>query len=289
MAGRAGRAQLSGMVSYRNQGKVILVTGASSGIGRVAAARFREAGHTVFGTSRTPHAGGPDGVTMLPLDVGDAASVEACAGAVLAAAGRIDVLVSNAGRMVFGPAEEVPLAEAQQMFEANFWGAARLVNAVLPSMRSAGRGHVVLVGSIAASVAIPLNAFYAASKAALARYAEALRQETRHLGVRVALVEPGDVRTRFWESARLVRARIPAYAPVRERVLAALQPLLAGAIDPGEVASAVVLAASADAPAPVYRVGSSARRIPWMRALMPAGSFEQGLRRRFGLADLGAC
>ena len=197
--------------------KVVLVTGASSGIGRVAAQRFAEAGHTVFGTSRAPGAGGPQGVSMLALDVADAASVEACVGAVLAEAGRIDVLVSNAGRMVFGPAEEVPLAEAQQMFETNFWGAARLVNAVLPAMRTRGRGHVVFVGSVAASVAIPLNAYYAASKAALARYSEALRQEVQHLGVRVTLVEPGDVRTRFWESARVVPSQIPAYASLRAR------------------------------------------------------------------------
>jgi NAD(P)-dependent dehydrogenase (short-subunit alcohol dehydrogenase family) len=282
MAAYTDRTHLSAMANGK-QRKVVLVTGASSGIGRAAAARFREAGHVVFGTSRKAQAGAPGEPELLALDVEDAASVAACVGAVLDRAGRIDVLVSNAGRMVFGPAEEVPLEEAQRMFECNLWGAARLVNAVLPAMRAQGGGHVVVVGSIAAGVAIPLNAFYAASKAALARYTEALRLEVRHLGVRVALVEPGDVRTRFWDDARVVPPVVPAYAELRRRVLDALGPALAGALDPAEVAAAVVEAAVAEAPAPVYRVGAMTRRMPWMRALMPATVFEGGLRRRFGL------
>jgi NAD(P)-dependent dehydrogenase (short-subunit alcohol dehydrogenase family) len=225
---------------------------------------------------------------MIPLDVEDTASVEACVGAVLDRAGRLDVLVSNAGRMVFGPAEEVPLAEAQRMFETNFWGTARLVDAVLPAMRARGGGHVVVVGSVAAGVTIPLNAFYAASKAALTRYTEGLRHEVRHLGVRVALVEPGDVRTRLWDDGRVVPPRIPAYAALRERVLAGIGPLRASAITPGEVAAAIVEAAEAEAPEPVYRVGAMARRLPWMRVLMPAWVFEEGLRRRFGIAGMEA-
>jgi short-subunit dehydrogenase len=147
---------------------------------------------------------------------------------------------------------------------------------------------VVVVGSVASGVAIPFNAFYSASKAALTRYTEALRQEVRHLGVRVALVEPGDVRTGFWDVARVAPPRVPAYAGLRERVLASLPSLLAGAIDPAEVAAAIEEAAMSDVPAPVYRVGASARRVPWMRALMPAAMFERGLRRRFGIEGMEA-
>jgi NAD(P)-dependent dehydrogenase (short-subunit alcohol dehydrogenase family) len=263
--------------------KVVLVTGASSGIGRATAERFAADGHTVFGTSREPHPVGA--VRMLRLDVSDDASVRACVDEVLAAAGRLDVLVSNAGQMVFGPIEEVPLDSARRMFDVNFWGAARVVAAALPSLR-ASRGHAVLVGSVAGSVAVPLNGFYAASKAALGRYAEALRHETAHLGVRVSLIEPADFRTAFWTNAEVVPATIGAYRPVRERVLRALRILVDAAPAPTPVAEAVVRIASLERPPPVVRVGTMARRLPALRALLPAMVFEAGVRRRFGLTGM---
>jgi len=103
--------------------------------------------------------------------------VRGCIDWVLAEAGRLDVLVNNAGRLVWGPVEEVPLSVAQRMFEANFWGAARMVNAVLPGMRARHQGRVIVVSSVASWVTVPLNGYYSASKAALSRYAEALRHE----------------------------------------------------------------------------------------------------------------
>ena len=220
---------------------------------------------------------------MLPLDVRDEAAVRTCVDNVQAEAGRIDVLVSNAGHMVFGPAEEVPFEDARAMFDTNFWGAVRVVNAVLPRMRERGGGHVVLVGSIAAIVAIPMNAFYAASKSALARYAEALRHETARFGVHVVLVEPADFRTDFWKNAYVVPERFHAYAELRERVLGALRPLLDAAPEPIPVASAILKCAESDRPPRVIRVGAMARRVARMRDFMPERLFDRGLRRRFGL------
>jgi NADP-dependent 3-hydroxy acid dehydrogenase YdfG len=265
--------------------KVILVTGASSGVGWATAERLQKAGHKVFGTSRSPEAKGPSGVTMLPLDVEQDESVRTCIRTVLANAGQVDVLISNAGRMVFGPCEEVPLAEAQRMFETNFWGAVRVVNAVLPGMRARKRGHVILVGSIAAWVALPLNAFYSASKAALGRYAESLRHETMDLGIHVALIESSEIATPFWEKANKVPTRFSDYALVRERVFAALKPLFASAPKPDALAAVIEEAACAADPEPVYRFGRFARRMPWMRVILPARFFERGLRKRFGLGS----
>jgi NAD(P)-dependent dehydrogenase (short-subunit alcohol dehydrogenase family) len=263
---------------------VVVITGASSGIGRAAAQRFAAAGYRVFGTTRTPPAASePGGIRTPRMDVRDGASVRACVDEILAEAGGVDVLVSNAGRIVFGPAEEVPLDDATNMFETNFWGAARVVNAILPSMRERRSGCIVFVGSIAATVPIPMNAFYAASKAALARYAEALRHETAHFGVRVALVEPGDVKTRFWDNAQVAPAHIQAYAILRERVLENVRPLLDAAPEPTPVAEAILAAAESEHPALLSRVGDVARHIAWMRAVMPASVFERGVRRRFGL------
>ncbi len=174
--------------------RVVLVTGASSGSGRSAAETFAARGWRVFGTSRTPRAetGLANRVTMLPLDVRDDEAPRACVEEVTRRAGRLDVLVNNAGIMLFGPAEEVPLAAAQALFETNFWGAVRMVNAALPVLRRQRSGHIVNVGSVAGTTAIPMNGFYAATKHALAGYTEALRHEVHALGVRVALVEPSD-------------------------------------------------------------------------------------------------
>jgi NADP-dependent 3-hydroxy acid dehydrogenase YdfG len=267
-----------------NKPRVVLVTGASSGIGWATAERFHTTGYRVFGTSRSPEVRGPAGVRMLPLDVEQEGSVRACIAAVLGEAGQIDVLVSNAGRLVFGTAEEVPMAEAQRLFETNFWGTVRMVNGVLPTMRARKSGHVIVVGSLAAWLAIPLNGFYAASKAALARFTEAVRGETRGLGLQVVLVEPSEAATRFWDVGQKVEPCLADYAQLRAGVYGALGKLFANALKPQAVAKVIVTAAGDAAPKPVYRVGALARRMPWMRVAMPARFFERGLRKRFGLA-----
>lgn len=268
--------------------KIILVTGASSGIGRSTAEHLVAAGHRVYGTSRALCAEGPAGVRMLTLDVEDEESVQRCVDAVLVEAGRIDVLINNAGRLVYGLIEDVPLVEAQRLFETNFWGAARVVKAVLPSMRERRRGHVLMVGSLSNWVTVPMNGFYSASKAALTRYTEALRHETRHWGVRVALVEPSDVASSIWSRAQKYPAKLPGYAPLAQRVVAALEPLLKAAPPPTEVARLMVRLVDEDDPAPVYRVGSLARRMPWLRVVVPARYFDKDVRKRFGIAGLGS-
>jgi short-subunit dehydrogenase len=144
--------------------------------------------------------------------------------------------VNNAGVMVFGPAEEVPLDDARALFDTNIFGVARMVNAALPHMRAQRSGHIVNVGSIAGSVAVPMNGFYAATKHALVAYSEALRHEVQHLGVRVALVEPGDVRSRLWEDGHVVPPRFAAYESVCRSVLGALSTHLASASDAPQVA-----------------------------------------------------
>jgi NAD(P)-dependent dehydrogenase (short-subunit alcohol dehydrogenase family) len=267
------------------QQKVVVVTGASSGIGAAVARRLAAHGHRVFGASRSPDQC-EDGLETLPLDVRDPASVAALVEVVLARAGRIDVLVNNAGVMLFGPVEEVPLDEAQALFETNFWGAARMVSAVLAEMRARGHGHIVNVGSVAGNVAIPMNGFYAATKHALAGYTEALRHEVMHFGVRVTLVEPGDVRSRLWRDGSLSPACIPAYASLRASVLRRVEELAADAAEPHEVANAISSVVESDAPPGRIRVGKWARLIPRMRAWMPEKMFEDGTRRKFSLDRL---
>ena len=262
--------------------RIVLVTGATSGIGAKAASAFAARGDRVFGAARTPAEGGA--FPVLALDVRDEASVAACLAEVERRAGGLDVLVNNAGVMLFGPVEEVPLEGARALFETNFWGVARLVNAALPLLRRSDGGRIVNVGSIAGTSAIPLNGFYAASKHALAGYTEALRHEASTFGVKVSLVEPSDFRTGLWSGAPVTPSRLPAYTALRQRVLPLVEAMIAAAPEPDPVAARIVALADEVAPALHNPVGTWAKLLPRMKAWMPEAFFERGVRKRFGLA-----
>ncbi len=263
-------------------GRVVLVTGASSGIGRATARAFAAAGARVLGTSRRmlPDA---DGVEMLRLDVRSDASVRECVAEARARAGRIDVLVNNAGVEHLGMAEETSLEQAHDLFETNFFGVVRVTNAVLPGMRARRAGRIVNVGSAAAWVGEPGEAFYAASKRALAAYTEALRHEVRHLGIAVSLVEPGAFRTGVMDAASTARATIPDYDPVRDAALRTLRGALERGRDPAAVAELVVRVAAARSPRLRYAAGGEARWLPYLSVLLPQRLFERLVRRGFGL------
>ncbi|WP_216212623.1 SDR family NAD(P)-dependent oxidoreductase [Amycolatopsis aidingensis] len=256
----------------------VLVTGASSGIGRATALAFAEHGARVFGTSRHPRPAG-DGVEMLELDVRSAESVRRCVERV----GRIDVLVNNAGVMCEGFAEEVTPAQAQEVLEANFLGTVRVTNAVLPGMRARRAGRIVNVGSLAAWVGEPGEGFYAASKAALARYTEALRQEVWHLGIAVSLVEPGAFRTGVLAAAPAVESRIADYDGPRESAHHTLHRALRRGEDPGKVAELIRRIAASRSPRGRYGAGRGACWVPRLKTLLPQRLFEFALRRAYRL------
>jgi NAD(P)-dependent dehydrogenase (short-subunit alcohol dehydrogenase family) len=197
------------------QARTVLVTGASSGIGRVTADMFGAAGWRVFGTSRQTRPD-RDGVAMLRLDVRSDESVAHCVTQVLDRAGGIDVLVNNAGVMHTGMVEETTLGEARAVVDTNLFGVARTTGAVLPHMRARGRGRIITVGSAAAWIGEPGEAFYAASKHALAAYTEGLRYEVWPLGIDVSLVEPGAYTTGILAAASSSAGRIADYEPVRQ-------------------------------------------------------------------------
>ena len=138
---------------------VVLITGTSSGIGKAVATAFAAKGFEVFGTSRNPHRSEPiAGVELLPLDVSDQASVTAAVSTVIQRAGRIDVLVNNAGVGVFGAAEESSVAQAQELFDTNFFGLIRLTNEVLPHLRAQGSGRIINIGSVLGFLPAPYGA-----------------------------------------------------------------------------------------------------------------------------------
>ncbi len=181
-------------------GQVILVTGASAGIGALCAQRLAAQGHKVYAASRRGSA--PEGCTPVIMDVDRDDSVNSGIETLLKAERRIDAVVHCAGWGLAGAIEDTAPAEAQAQFETLFFGAHRVCRAVLPSMRKQGGGKIVLISSLVADIPVPYQAFYSAAKAALASYAEALWLECAPFGIRVVNVEPGNFRTEFTGARR---------------------------------------------------------------------------------------
>lgn len=203
--------------------KVILLTGASAGLGRASALYLARRGYRVFGTSRRPPAEhGP--FPLVEMDVDDESSVRRGVEQVLQQAGRIDVVVNNAGFGLGGAIEETSIAEARAQFETNFFGVLRVCQAVLPSMRARRSGLIINIGSLAGLLALPYQGLYSASKFAIEGLAEALRMEVRQFGIHVVLVEPADFRTEFTARRRCVGAGAASpYAASFERAMAVIE------------------------------------------------------------------
>lgn len=176
----------------------VLITGASSGIGRASAALFARRGWRVAATMRTPHDDLPEGRVIAPrLDVTDPDSIAAAVAETRAAFGPIDVVVNNAGFAVNGPVEATTKAQRGRQFEVNLFGPIAVMDAVLPEMRARGTGTIVNVSSVAGRIGLPGAPLYHASKFALEGLTEAMRFELRPFGVRLKLVEPGAIATDF--------------------------------------------------------------------------------------------
>lgn len=262
-----------------NSGKTAVVTGASSGIGRASAEALVRAGFTVFGTSRRAAGNSPDGVTMLACDVTDEASVAKLVDEVLAKAGRIDLLVNNAGIGLLGGAEESSSAQAHALFDVNVFGVLRVTNAVLPIMRRQGKGRIVNMSSILGLIPSPFNALYASTKHAIEGYSESLDHELRTFGIRVVLVEPGVTRTSFEENVTKPDRLLPIYDSVRPRMEALMRKWVEAGDAPDIVASAVVKAATDATPRRRYTAGKQAGQVRFLRRFLPESMVDRSLRK----------
>jgi NAD(P)-dependent dehydrogenase (short-subunit alcohol dehydrogenase family) len=242
---------------------VVLVTGGSSGIGLATVHRLAAAGHQVFSGSRQPlRAALPGGVTPLVLDVADPAAAGAAVRAVLDAAGRLDVLVNNAGAGSLAPLEEAGDAEAHRVFEVNVFGPMRLASAALPVMRAQGGGRIVNVTSENDTAPAPFGGWYSASKAALATLSMVLGAEVHPFGVHVTVIAPGLYHTAM--SAQLPHFQVAgdsAYAAPFGALRARTVHTLQGAGDPDEVAHAIADCIAAPEPPARIVVGADAAEL----------------------------
>ncbi|HHW49043.1 MAG TPA: SDR family oxidoreductase [Clostridiaceae bacterium] len=194
---------------------VVLVTGASSGIGKAIAERLARLGYRVYGTSRKQKPlddkslekqYGPGFFKLIQLDVCNEESVKNAVEYVLEKEGTIDVLVNNAGFGIAGSVEDTSTEEAQKQFDTNFFGVHRMLRHVLPVMRKNRKGTIINISSVAGIFSIPFQSVYSASKYALEALSEALRVEVKPFGIKVVLVEPGDTRTEFTSRRQIVTA-----------------------------------------------------------------------------------
>jgi NAD(P)-dependent dehydrogenase (short-subunit alcohol dehydrogenase family) len=268
---------------------VVLITGASSGLGQATARLLSRSGYTVFGTSRYPFKAEPiPGVNMLELDVRSDQSVRACVAAVLETVGRVDTLLNNAGVEFSGALEEISMTEAREQFETNFFGVHRMVRALLPHMRHQRSGRILNISSLAGLSSVPYLGMYSASKFALEGYSEALRVEVQPFGIHVSQIEAGFLHTPMGAHRQQAADRIEEYDSGRESAYSVfLRDEERG--PPAEViADAVLGILRSRRPRLRYVVGQQARRTVRLRRFLPASLYERGIRRAFRLDGRGS-
>ncbi len=189
----------------RNPGPVVLITGAASGIGRATASLLHQRGYRVVATTRRiGDEGAVEASLVLPLDVTDESAVRAVVETVVASYGRIDALINNAGLGQRGAVEDVSTELVEKAFDVNVYGPLRLIRAVMPVMRDQGQGRIVNISSVVGRASMPMMGIYCATKFAIEALSDSLRIEAAAFGIHVSTIEPGTVRTRFFDSAAAV-------------------------------------------------------------------------------------
>ncbi len=175
--------------------KVVLITGASSGIGNSIGRYLSQKDYMVYGTSRNPRENSDNGIHFVAMDVTKKETVERAIKEVIEKAGKIDFLINNAGMGITGPIEETPDEEISRVFDTNYFGAIRVIKAVLPSMRDNGGGFIINITSIAGYMGLPYRGIYSATKGALELTTEAFRMELKDFNIKMTNIAPGDFAT----------------------------------------------------------------------------------------------
>ncbi len=265
--------------------RVVLITGASSGIGRACADRLHASGWTVVGISRTiTRSGARPPFVAIDADVTREADVVAVLAQIERDHGRLDAVVNCAGYALAGPVEETPREAAERQFDTNFHGLAAVCRLAARTLRAQGHGHIVNVGSIAGQVPMAFQAYYSSSKAAVAAFTHALRLELRPYGVHTVLVEPGDVSTPFTAARQLASPAGASHYPAFARTLAVIHRDETAAGPPEAVAVLVAQVLESPTPRAVVWAGPWHQRLgAAVRPIVPTRVFDWVLRKLYAL------
>lgn len=268
------------------KGKVVLITGGSSGIGKSIGLYLSNKGFTVYGTTRSLEKHMDfDEFRLLQMDVREVSSIEKVVADIIGSEGRLDVLINNAGVGVTGPLEEIPTEEIKNTFHVNFHGPLDVIKAVLPQMRKQNQGLIINISSIAGYMGLPYRGVYSASKAALGVITEALRMEVKDFGIHIANLAPGDFATNI--AAGRYHAPLLEDSPYLKPYGSTLEQINTGVRsgeDPILVAKTVLRIIAAKKPKIHYKVGTFMQRIsPFIKAILPDKVYERLLLNHYKL------
>ena len=248
---------------------VALVTGCSSGIGLETAVSLAREGHFTYATMRNMKKSGDldkivndEGlpIKILELDVDDEESVDNALGKIMDEKGRIDTLVNNAGWGMWGTVEDVSIEEFKQQFETNFFSIIRMIQKIAPVMRKQKSGNIVNVSSVAGRIGFPVTPAYISSKFALEGLSECLRFELGSFGINVIIIEPGVIKTNFFDSMKMAKKSDSdsVYNEITSKVVSGVKMMAEMGTEPKEVADTIIKSINEEKPLPRYIVGNDA-------------------------------
>jgi len=269
-----------------NSNKTILVTGASSGIGKACAQLLYEKGHTVFGTSRKKESAdtSSDNIHMVTMDVTQPDSVLEAISTIIDLEGKIDVLINCAGAGISGAIEEADETEINWQMDVNFLGSIRTIQAVLPGMRKQGKGMIINVSSIGGLIGLPFQGFYSASKFAIEGISEALEKELNPFGISVVVVQPGDIATPFTQN-RVFNTKNGTASPYQSlftKAIAIIEKDETGGLSPAKVAEKIAQIISKKRPKHKYVVAAWDQKLAvQIKKILPPAFFSWIMRDHY--------
>ena len=274
----------------KNMKKVILLTGASSGIGYQTAESLAKEGHIVYGAARRIEKMEDlkqFGVKSIYLDVTDENSIKNAVDTIIGNGGRIDVLINNAGYGSFGAVEDVEINEARRQFEVNLFGLARLVQLVLPHMRKQKEGRIINVSSMGGRLTTYFGAWYHATKYALEAFSDALRMEVSDFGIDVSLIEPGGIKTDWGiiASDKLEKsAKGGAYEKEAMKTAKGMKKQYSGNLlsNPIVITKSISKAVNSNRPKARYLIGFMAKPLVFLHTILPAKVFDKIMKKLMG-------